>query len=178
VAYQLCDGYAINNGYYSVYPNVGGTFDSISEAHDKVKHPIGFRFGIRSKLRELIKDIVVEVESLANKSGYIDTFTDLEEDSVNTIFIPGNQFAIHGNKIKIVGKDPSCGLYFISEEDPSKAVKVTRIGENFPAKITGIAPDTGFVNNRIEIRTQFSGSSNTFLKEPRIIKSEFSLEVA
>jgi hypothetical protein len=26
MAYQLADGYAINNGYYSIYPNIGGTF--------------------------------------------------------------------------------------------------------------------------------------------------------
>jgi hypothetical protein len=25
-AYQLCDGFALNLGYYSVHPNIGGTF--------------------------------------------------------------------------------------------------------------------------------------------------------
>ena len=33
-AYQLCDGYAVNTGYYSVHPNVGGTFNSVAELHD------------------------------------------------------------------------------------------------------------------------------------------------
>jgi len=27
-AYQLCDGFSVNNGYYSIHPNVGGTFNS------------------------------------------------------------------------------------------------------------------------------------------------------
>jgi hypothetical protein len=25
-AYQLCDGFAVNTGYFSIYPNLGGTF--------------------------------------------------------------------------------------------------------------------------------------------------------
>ncbi|MDR2194250.1 MAG: hypothetical protein LBP19_07270, partial [Treponema sp.] len=31
VAYQLCDGFAVNLLYFLAYPNVGGTFDKIME---------------------------------------------------------------------------------------------------------------------------------------------------
>jgi len=65
VAYQLCDGNAVSNGYYSVYPNIGGTFDSAAEAHDHQKHAISFRFSPRAKLRELVRHIAVEVEGIA-----------------------------------------------------------------------------------------------------------------
>jgi hypothetical protein len=34
LVHQLCDGFAVNTGYFSVYPFVGGTFDSITEGHD------------------------------------------------------------------------------------------------------------------------------------------------
>ncbi|MCL1836166.1 MAG: hypothetical protein FWG46_01325 [Treponema sp.] len=37
---------------------------------------------------------------------YIDEFIDFDENSVNTIFIPGDQFEILGHKIKIAGDDP------------------------------------------------------------------------
>jgi 20S proteasome alpha/beta subunit len=63
-------------------------------------------------------------------------------------------------------------------DDPSKAVKVTRIGENSASTVTGIAPDTHCQYNRIEIRTQYTGSAATFLKAPLSIVSEFVLEEA
>jgi hypothetical protein len=178
VAYQLCDGYAVNNGYYAIYPNIGGTFDSVKEVHDHNKHPIDFRFSIRTKLRNFIKNIAVEVEGMADTGGYIDTFIDNEGDYVNSLFLPGNMFAIHGNKIKLEGDDPACGVFFVPKDDPSKAVKVARIAENFPSRVTGIAPDTEHQFNRIEIRTQYSGVKDKCLKSPRTIASIFVIEAA
>jgi len=178
VAYQLCDGFAVSNGYYTIYPNIGGTFTSTAEIHDHKKHPITFRFSARSKLRDLIKNIEVIVEGMADSGGYIDEYIDQEEEYVNTQFMPDNMFAVHGHKIKIVGDDPSCGMYFVPVQDPSKAVKVTRIGDNTSTRVTGIAPDTGHTRNKIEIRTQFSGSGGTYLKTPRTITSSFTLEQA
>jgi hypothetical protein len=35
--------------------------------------------------------------------------------------------------------------------DPAGAVKITRIGENNPTKITGIAPNTGHTQNRKDV---------------------------
>ena len=178
VAYQLCDGYTVNNGFYSVHPNIGGTFDGVNEAHDHQKHPISFHFSVRPKLRELTKHIDVNVDGIADTNGYIDTFSDSEGDCVNDLYTPGHMFIIHGHKIKLAGDDPSVGVYFIPEDDPSKAVKATRIGENNPSKITGIAPCTASQYNRIEIRTQFSGATDKLLKTVRRITSTFIVEAA
>jgi len=120
--------------------------------------------------------ISVEIEGVADIGGYIGEFYDYEEDSVNTLYAPGNMFAINGHKLKIAGDDPGVGVFFVPVDDPSKAVKATRIAENMPAKITGAAPRTGFRLNRIEIRTQYTGAINTPLKNPRVITSGFTLE--
>jgi hypothetical protein len=64
----------------------------------------------------------------------INEFIDIEEEAVNSVFVPGNMFVISGTRIKIAGDDPSCGLYFVPVDEPSKAVKVERIGENTPSK--------------------------------------------
>ncbi|MDR2053711.1 MAG: hypothetical protein LBP80_09875, partial [Treponema sp.] len=49
-ACQLCDGFAVNAGYFSVHPNVGGTFDKATEGRDTGKHPVLFLGGVlRSK---------------------------------------------------------------------------------------------------------------------------------
>jgi hypothetical protein len=84
--------------------------------------------------------------------------------------------AILGNKIKVAGDNPSNGVYFVPVDDPSKAVKMERVGDNNPGRITGIAPNPGHPHSRIEIRTQYNGSSSSFLKEQRVITSHFILE--
>ena len=178
VAYQLCDGFSVNNGYYCVYPNIGGTFDNVMDPYNAEKQPITFRFRTRAKLRHIVKNIDISIDGMANTSGFIDEFRDADEDSVNSIFVPGSQFVIRGHKIKIAGDNPECGLYFVPVLDPTKAVKVKRLAENSAKRIIGIAPDTEHSQNRLEIRTQFSGSANKFLKNPRIITSSFILEVA
>jgi hypothetical protein len=177
-AYQLCDGYAVNMRYFSVHPNVGGTFNSVNEAHNGKKHPVTFRFRTRSALRKLVEHIVIEIEGIADCSGWIDEFIDTDEESINTLYAPGDQFVLHGNKIKVAGDDPACGVYFVPVDDPSKAVRITRIAENNPSKIIGIAPQTQYKYNKVEIRTQYNGTSNTFLKSPRNIDSSFVIEEA
>ena len=173
--YLLCNGMAINTGYFTIYPNIGGTFDNARESHDPQKHPISFRFRTLAKLRRLIDEITVSVEGVANVSGWIDSFEDIDEGESNSVFVSGNLFVIQGSKIKLAGDDPDVGVYFVPVDDPAQAVKVTRIAENTATKIIGVCPQTGFMLNRIEIRTQYTGSS-ILLKEPRVITSVFILE--
>ena len=177
-AYQLCDGFGINTGYFSIYPNIGGTFDLDTDGNDLKKHKISFRFRAHAPLRRLTEHITVDIEGVYDGTGWIDEFVDVDEDSVNEIFVPGDVFSISGHKIKIVGDDEACGVYFVPEEDPSKAVKVKRLAENTSTKIIAKAPDTKFQYNRLEIRTQFTGSGSTLLKNLRTIKSDFVIEAA
>jgi hypothetical protein len=99
----------------------------------------------------------------------------VEDNLINSTFVPGNGFMIHGHNIRIEGDDPACGLYFVPVEDPSKKVKITRILENNPSKVMGLSASTGVSINRIEIVTQHSGGG-TLLTSPRTITSPFTLE--
>jgi hypothetical protein len=174
--YQLCDGYAVSTGYFSIHPNIGGTFSSTKDTYDPKRHPITFRFRTQRALRALIPTIAVEGLGLADTSGYIAEFFDFDEQSSNALYSPGDQFAITGDKIKLAGDAPDIGVYFVPVEDPAKAVKLKRRAENSHSKITGIAPKTGYQRVRIEIRTQYSGSGSKMLKAPRTIVSGFILE--
>ena len=177
-AYQLCDGYSVNLKYYSIHPNIGGSFASAKEPYDPEKHPVGFKFRIRGPLRDLTKNILVDLLGVAESNAFIDEYTDTDELIVNSQFTPGNIFSLTGSKIKIAGEDPGCGVFFVPVDDPSRAVKVSRIPENTTSKIIGVTPNTCYSKNRIEVRTQFNGSSTVFLKTPRIISSSFVLETA
>jgi hypothetical protein len=176
-AYQLCDGFAVNTGYFSVHPNVGGTFDKVIEGHDTEKHPVSFRFRTRAPLRALAEHIVVEVEGLADVQGYIDEFTDVTTESVNDTATPGGQFSIAGHKLKVAGANPEVGLYFVPEAEAAGRVKVSgHLAENTASKLIGVIPALAAGKWQVEVKTQYT-VGGTFLKEPRIIESPFTLTV-
>ena len=176
-AYQLCDGFTINNGYYSIYPNLGGTFKGLRDTPDPKTNPLSFRFRTMSALRRLAQSIAIEIDGFADVDAYIDEFVDTEDHTRNNWYLPGNLFALSGNKIKIEGDDPGVGMFFVPA-DGGTPVKVTRFNENSPSSIHGITPDCDFDNCRIEIRTQYSGTSGRFLKTTRVITSSFTLDRA
>jgi hypothetical protein len=169
-AYQLCDGFAVNMGYFSVHPNVGGTFDKATEGHDTGKHPVTFRFRTRAPLRALAERIIVEVEGLADIAGYIDEFIDVSTEAVNETLTPGGQFSVSGHKIKVAGDSPDIGIYFASAADPSVRVKAAgHLAENAPHRLIGIIPASLAPGAyTLEVVTQYS-SGQTFLKEPRTL---------
>ena len=175
-AYLLCDGYSVNMGYYSVHPDIGGVFNFVDEECSNENHPVSFNFRMGAKLHKLSKQIAVEISGLAESNAFIDKFIDFQENTVNSLYTPGDLFSVSGNQIKVAGDNPGCGVYFVPVENPDAAVKVTRIEENCHSRITGIAPRTKYPHNKIEIRTQYAGSPNSFLKWPRTITSGFTVE--
>jgi hypothetical protein len=177
-AYQLCDGFAVNTGYFSIHPNVGGTFDKATEGHDTGKHPITFRFRTRTPLRTLAEHITVEVEGLAEVQGYIDEVVDISTEGVNETLTTGGVFSIAGHKIKVAGEDPEVGVYFISGTDPSLRVKVSgHFAENAPSRVIGVIPALSAGGWKVEIKTQYTGSGSTSLKSPRMIVGGMILTV-
>jgi hypothetical protein len=168
-AYQLCDGFAVNTGYFSVHPNVGGTFDKVTEGHDTDKHPVTFRFRTRAPLRALAEHIVVEIEGLADASGYIDEFIDITTESVNETLTSGGQFSVSGHKIKVEGDKPEVGVYFVFTADPSQRIKVEgHLAENAASKLIGVVPPLSGGAYTLEIVTQYT-HGGSLLKEPRTI---------
>jgi hypothetical protein len=170
-AYQFCDGFAVNTGYFSVHPNVDGTFDKITEGHDTKKHPVTFRFRTCAPLRRLAEHMVVEVEGLADVTGYINEVTDITAESVNDTLTSGGMFSI-------AGEDPDTDVYFVPADGAEAAVKVTgHLGENTASKVLWVIPALGAGKWKAEIRTQYNGSSSSTLKSPRTIASTLTLSV-
>lgn len=172
-AYQLCDGYAVNAGYFSIHPAVGGFFASGNE--DPRGHPVRFRFRARKPLRDLARYIVVEADSGAD-AGFIDSFIDVDSGETNGRVTPGGIFTITGRKIKITGGSPDCGVYFVSKTG-HRRYKVTRkFAVNVSAKVSGIIPSLPAGDYCIEIKTQYT-IGGIDLKQPRTVASGFSVRV-
>lgn len=179
-AYQLCDGFSVNTGYFSIHPHVGGVYNSVNEVHDPRKHPVTFRFRTGAKLRRLVEHIEIVIDGLAETLGYIDEFADVRTDTVNDVISGGELFVISGHKIKVEGDDPDCGVYFESVQNSGEKIKVMgRLAENSSSRIIGIVPElTSPRSYRAVVVTQYAGPGGKFFNKPRTIKSNFELNSA
>jgi hypothetical protein len=172
--YQLADGFSANLGFFSVHPNIGGTFTNEKETHDHKKHPVNFRFQALKPMRDIRDDIEVIVEGVADTSGYIMEFLDIGTGAINETYSQMNQFIITGYKLKIAGDDPEVGIYFEQVGGATK-LKVTSLAENTSSKLIGMVPAGPNGTYKIVIKTQYTGSGSTLLKNPRVIESNFTL---
>jgi len=176
MARHLCEGFSVNTGFFSIRPNIVGIFQSEKESYNPEKQSLGFRFHSLKALRDLQNDIDVVIDGKADVYGYIAEFVDTDENSINGLYVPGDQFVISGHKIKVTEDDPETGVFFVPVDDPARAVRAARVVENTASRIIGITPKTGYMRNRIEIRTQYTGSETTPSKTPHVIASAFILE--
>ncbi|MDR2446399.1 MAG: DUF4469 domain-containing protein [Treponema sp.] len=176
-AYQLCDGFAVNTGYFSIRSNADGLFDKAGDIHDANKHPVSFRFRARAPLRARASRVVVEIEGLADVNGYIDEFVDVATGAVNETATPGGQFSVAGHKIKVAGDKPETGVYFVSADGAGLRVKVSgHLAENAANKLIGVIPALNAGTWTVEVVTQYTTGS-AFLKEPRVLEFAGELTV-
>ena len=179
-AFQLCEGFSVNTGYFSIHPDVGGVFNSVNDVYDPRKHPVNFRFRAGAGLRRLVEHVEIEIEGLADTAGYIDEFLDTGTDTVNDVITGGELFVISGHKIKVAGDDPDCGVYFESVRNSGEKAKVMgRLAENSSSRIIGVVPALEASRSyRAVVITQFAGSGGKMLSKPRIMTSGFELTSA
>ena len=174
---QLCNGFAVNSGYYTMYLNIGGVFGSPNDTRDLDKHPIGFRVRIGAVLKQLAKILKIEVEGLASTDGYIDYFTDVHSNTVNYEITGGRNFIITGDKIKVAGNEPECGVYFERTDDGTRIKVQERLTQNTPSKIIGTIPMLMAPKSyRVVIVTRFNGSSSSTSKKLRTLISNFEMK--
>jgi len=176
-AYQLCDGYAVNTGYFSLFPNIGGLFKSPEDSFSREEHPLTFRLRTSAKLRRLAQTVNIAVEGLGGKLGSISKFTDKRSKTVNGEITGGGVFVISGKRLKVAGEHEDCGVYFEMAGEPGSRIKVREdLAENSSSKLIGVVPMLIAPNPyRVVIVTQFNGSNSLFLKKPRTITSTFQL---
>jgi len=174
MVFQLCDGFAVNLGYFSIHPVVGGFFES--EYESARSHPVTFRFRIRAPFRKIAKLIEVEVEN-AKYPGLIDSCLDLDSGEANGRVTPGGIFSVSGSKLKVAGDDPECGLYFASALDPDLRFKAkAKFAVNSSARLCGVVPPAPPGDYRIVIVSQYTVGGIP-LKTPRSISSAFTVRV-
>lgn len=166
MAYQMCDGYSINTGYFTAGTQIRGVFDSPQETFNSEKHTILFQFNQGEKLRAEIPTIEINILGVADVSSVILQVTDVKSGTVNDILTPGRNLKINGNKIKIAGENTANGIFFVNTTTNDRiSVDESDVVVNNPSEIIVVIPSLVTGSYKLEIVTQYSVGA--FLKEPR-----------
>ncbi|WP_294304352.1 DNA-binding domain-containing protein [uncultured Chryseobacterium sp.] len=166
MAYQLCDGYSVNTGYFTASTNIRGVFDSPSETFNPQKHSILFQFNQGEKLRSEIPNIEINILGTADATSSILQVKDVKSGTVNDILTPGRNLKISGSKIKLAGDNAANGIFFTDAATQTRtAVDASDIVVNNPSELIVVIPALSAGTYTLEVVTQFAQGS--LLKEPR-----------
>jgi hypothetical protein len=174
--YQLLDGFSVQlGGFCSLHTRITGTYHGANDHIGAENLHVAFR--TLHQLKELLLKVKIENEGLAGDGAYIDEIIDIHTESMNSALTPGNMVHILGNKIKVEGEDPACGVWFVSQADSARVKITEHLGINRGTELFGLIPPLTAGSYKVEVVTQFSHSS-TVLKAPRVIAAEPGLTVA
>jgi hypothetical protein len=166
MGYQLCDGYAVNTGWFMAAPHVKGVVNSPVEQYNKDKHTLLFEFHQGSLLRKELENVIVEIIGVADTDAIIAQVFDVKSGSVNDIITPDRNLKIAGYKIKIAGDNAANGIYFVNQ-DTSERTKVDEsdIVTNNPSELLVVIPALTAGSYILEVTTQYAPSN--ILKTPK-----------
>jgi len=168
MGYQLSDGYSINTGYFTANTLIRGVFNSPTETFNTDKHAILYQFNQGELLRKELPNISVEMKGLGDSSINVSEVVDVKTGSVNDLLTPNRNLRIKGFKLKLAGDNPAVGVYFINQAIQERTkVEASEIVINNPAELMIVIPVLAAGTYLLEVASQFSGSSNSVLKEPR-----------
>lgn len=167
MAYQLCDGYSVNTGYFTAGTQIRGVFDSPTETFNNQKHNILFQFNQGEKLRAEISNIEISILGIADASSMILQVKDVKSGTINDLLTPGHAMKISGSKIKVAGDNKTNGIFFINTDSNERtSVDPNDMVTNNPSELIVIIPSLATGRYKLEIVTQFS--RGVLLNEPRI----------
>ena len=167
MAYRLCDGFAVNTGYFTAMPVVRGVFLNPNETFDPQRHTLQFQFTQGELMRREIEDVEVEIMGVAETGLYIGQVEDMKSRTVNEVLTPGFNLRVTGTKLRVVGDKPGVGIFF-RETVTNTATKVDEadIVVNNPSELMIIIPALPAGTYQLEVTTQYS-TGNKLLKEVR-----------
>jgi hypothetical protein len=177
MAYQLCDGFAVNTGWFVASVHIKGVYDSPLDTFDPKRHTVVIELHQGSLLRSELQNITVEVLGVAETGVLIAQVIDVKSGTVNDLLTPNRNLKIAGDKIKIVGDDPSNGVYFINEQGATTKVDQSDIVTNNPSELIIVIPELPAGTYHLSVTTQFTSGAR-WLNEPRSATFDRPLTVA
>jgi hypothetical protein len=176
MAYQLCDGFAVNTGWFTASVHIKGVFKSMLDIFDPKRHTVVIEFHQGALLRNELQNITVEVLGVAETGVLIAQVIDVKSGTVNDLLTPNRNLKIAGYKLKIVGENADNGVYFTDEQGVQTKVDSSDIVTNNPSELIIVTPELAPGTYHLSVTTQFASGAQ-LLKEPRSVTFDSPLTV-
>lgn len=176
----LSSGYAVHDGLAQMHPSVNGRFVGAQAQFDSKVHTVGVTMTATGELRAAMAKASVVVQGVATTGPVINKVTDVYTNQESVVMTPGRNLKISGQRLKIVGDNPSVvGVWLIKADGSSQRILVDSrdVVDNTPTLLNIVIPTLPPGDYYVEVVTQYS-SGSTQTKEPRTYRFETALSVA
>ena len=162
------NGMRVSNGLFSAVATPKGKGGS---TWDPKVNELNISITQGNSWRDAIRDTTVNVIGYKSDVMYITTITNAATRATNGTATQGRPLKVEGNYLKVVGSDPSVGIYFIDAEGEETQVTEDFWSVNQPKTLSFVVP-AGLENGvyTLRITTQYSGKNNTYVRTPRTVE--------
>lgn len=165
MTYLIENGEKINTGYFSAQANVKGVFDSPRDRFDKERHKVEVAFSTGAIIRRRAKDLKAEVFRADNLTFRIRAVIDAQTKEPVDKLIANRLLVLKGEKLKIVGDDPSVGIYLVHTESGQEIhLPAASLYENTNATLMFFVPDLQPGTYQLKVCTQYAGNTTALTK--------------
>jgi hypothetical protein len=167
----IAEGEAVYTDLFSAYPSIQGVFTpgasgaAVTVDAEPASHAVHINLNAGAALRKVCEAVKTKRVAAAPAGPRITMVYDLTSGAMNSTITSDRVITIQGSKIKIVGANPSCGLYFKNLSTGAEDKFGGLFVENMPTRLTLQLPDYAAGTYRIYLVTQYSSGSD--VKEPR-----------
>ena len=162
----LLTGYVVNLPLFNTSFSISGVFESAMDSFDGNRHKLNINLTKGALLRNAEKSVKLEKTAARAPQPTIQEVIDSISGVVNERLTASGVVELRGYNLRIEGDDPTCGLWFVS--DNGSETKAAVILENKPSRIMAMIPALAPGNWQVKVVTQFTGSSKT-LKTPKMM---------
>lgn len=175
-AEAIAEGKSVTDGVAQYLIHLRGSFDGPDAPFDPEKHSLGVTYTIGKTLAALLKKLKVVNNGLAKNGPVINTVKDSTTLSMNAEITSAGLLTIEGKNLRVIGDDPTVGLFFTPTSGGGEAQKVTVFAVNDPSKIICTAPALADGTYTLSLITQ-GGAGNRTVKNPRSYSFPIPLRV-
>lgn len=157
------NGGSVNTPLFNTTFSISGVFEGAADNFDHKRHKVNVKFNKGLLIRNTEVMIIPEKTGAIAPQLQILEVKDSMSGKVNERLTPGGVLEVWGNKIKIAGDNPECGLYFVPES--GEAIKAQVIVQNNPSSLIIAIPKLTVGTYTLKLVTQFTHSH--MMKLPR-----------
>ncbi|MDR2194816.1 MAG: DUF4469 domain-containing protein [Treponema sp.] len=174
IADILAEGEAVTTDLFNAILTIQGVFTGADDSFDPKRHQVKIHLHAGVGLRAIEARVKTKKAQPGQTGAFIVSVTDMKTGSVNNLLTPGRPLRLYGSKLKVMGDDPSVGVYFRGEDGSETKVEASDIVENKPSDVLVMIPGLAAGKYYVKLITQFAGSGSP-AKKPHI--AEFGSEL-